>query len=216
MSIPPASAPPTPDGVRAAAAAVKAAIDRHLDAVVARSGQAGSGGDAAVQEAFDALQAAAETYDDLLFEVYEEVTPFESGAGDAAPEGMGDMDEAPPVVSVFLRRDYAVSDPDTLLEAGRAAHRALGAEGGRGDGGNGLVPGDEPAHHGAALFELLAVTGIDGFDENAEDAGLEPLCGTVWLLAGSEAARPDRNPFDDADPERLIFRVNEVIDGDDA
>lgn len=201
-----APAEPTPEAVRSAASALKDAIDRHLAVIEARSGEAGgdvAARDGEVQEAFDALQAAAERYDDVLFDVYEEVTPFEAGGADAAPEGVESL-EGTPVVSLYLRRDYAVSDPDGLLAAGRAAHKTLAES----DGG---APDEEPDHHGAALFQLLAVTGIDGFDESAEEAGLDPLGGTVWLLAAEAGARLDENPFDDADPDRLIFRVNEVV-----
>lgn len=206
-----APAEPTPEAVRRAVGALKDAIDRHLAVIESRSTDADSDSgapDAAVQEAFDALQAAAETYDDVLFEVYEEVTPFEAGGGDAAPAGVDSLEDTP-VVSLYLRRDYAVSDPDALLSAGRAAHQTLAES----DGG---APDGEPDHHGAALFQLLAVTGIDGFDESAEGAGLDPLGGTVWLLAAESGGDLDDNPFDDANPERMIFRVNEVVSDEPA
>lgn len=64
--------PVSPADVRSAAEALKAAIDTHLAAVENRSGE----NDPRVQQAYDALAAAAETYDDLLFSAYEEVTPF--------------------------------------------------------------------------------------------------------------------------------------------
>src|SRR5215475_3094507 len=62
----------TPTDVRAAAEALKAAIDAHLAAVEARGGEA----DPVVQEAYTVLHDAAAAYDDVLFEVYDEVTPF--------------------------------------------------------------------------------------------------------------------------------------------
>lgn len=65
-------AAPTPDQVRAAAEAVKAALDAHLAAVEHRSGE----NDPQVQKAYDDLAAAAEDYDDILYSAYEEVTPF--------------------------------------------------------------------------------------------------------------------------------------------
>lgn len=76
------AAQPTAAEVRAAAEAVKAAIDRHLDAVERRTGD----DDPAVYDAFNALAAAAEVYDELLYERYDEVTPFEiPGADDSLP-----------------------------------------------------------------------------------------------------------------------------------
>jgi len=62
----------TPEQVRSAADALKSAIDAHLVAVEARSGE----NDPMVQAAYDALAAAGEAYDDALFSAYEEVTPF--------------------------------------------------------------------------------------------------------------------------------------------
>ena len=56
--------------VRAAAEAVKAAIDRHLEAVAGTTEE----GDPAVVAAYEDLAAAAITYDQLLYEVYDEVT----------------------------------------------------------------------------------------------------------------------------------------------
>lgn len=67
------AAQPTAAEVRAAADAVKAAIDHHLAAVERRSGD----DDPAVYDAFNALAAAAEVYDELLYDRHDEVTPFE-------------------------------------------------------------------------------------------------------------------------------------------
>lgn len=65
---------PTAAEVRAAAEAVKTALDRHLAAVEHRSGD----DDPAVYEAFNELAAAAEEYDELLYDRYDEVTPSRS------------------------------------------------------------------------------------------------------------------------------------------
>lgn len=65
------AAQPTAAEVRAAADAVKAALDHHLEAVERRSGD----DDPAVYDAFNALAAAAEVYDELLYDRYDEVTP---------------------------------------------------------------------------------------------------------------------------------------------
>lgn len=65
---------PTAAEVRAAAEAVKTALDRHLAAVERRTGE----DDPAVHAAFNDLAAAAEEYDELLYERYDEVTPSTS------------------------------------------------------------------------------------------------------------------------------------------
>lgn len=70
------AAQPTAAEVRAAAEAVKAALDRHLETVERRSGD----DDPAVYEAFNALAAAAEAYDERLYDRYDEVTPSRSRA----------------------------------------------------------------------------------------------------------------------------------------
>ncbi|MGH3523256.1 MAG: hypothetical protein ACRDU4_10640 [Mycobacterium sp.] len=62
----------TSEEVRSAVEALKAALDSHLAAVVARAGE----NDPQVQAAYDSLAAAGEAYDDALFSAYEEVTPF--------------------------------------------------------------------------------------------------------------------------------------------
>lgn len=104
------AAQPTAAEVRAAAEAVKTALDRHLAAVESRSGD----DDPAVYEAFNQLAAAAETYDELLYDRYDEVTPFEiPGAEEALPPYGGP--EEPNALSVLIRRDYAVVEPQRLL-----------------------------------------------------------------------------------------------------
>ncbi len=77
---------PTAAEVRAAAEAVKTALDRHLAAVERRSGD----DDPAVYEAFNELAAAAQEYDELLYDRYDEVTPFEiPGSDDTLPPYTG-------------------------------------------------------------------------------------------------------------------------------
>ena len=109
------SAPTTAD-VRAAAEALKQAIDRHLQAVENRGGEQ----DEQVQDTYAALHAAAEVYDDLLFEVHDEVTPFSFvSAPVEGPQG-GEVDS----ISIVARRDYDIADGERLLSAGRALFAA--------------------------------------------------------------------------------------------
>ena len=201
-----AAPPPTAADVRTAADRLKSAIDLHLSAVESRTGE----NDPDVQAAFDALQAASESYDDLLFEVYDEVTPFENVTGDELPEDDLDPEENPPVVSLFVRRDYALAEPQALLEAGRSAHAAIV------EAGFATEDEEEPTHLGSALYTLFNAAGVDGLDDSAPTAGLEPLGGTVWFVAGDEATPetrtdPDTSPFAGVDEKRLIYRVDEVV-----
>ena len=105
---------PTPSAadVRTAADALKAAIDAHLAAVEVRSDEA----DPRVRAAFLAMAAAAEAYDDVLYDAYNEVTPFEIPS--QYPESEADPGN-PEAISVLIRRDYQIEHPGRLLGAAR-------------------------------------------------------------------------------------------------
>src|ERR1044072_4277160 len=104
---------PSAAEVRAAAEAVKPPLDRHLDAVERRSGE----GDPAVYAAFNELAAAAEVYDELLYDTYDEVKPSEIPGDDTLPAYAGP--DEPSALSVLIRRDYAVAEPQRLLSQGQ-------------------------------------------------------------------------------------------------
>ncbi len=186
--------PPTPAQVRAAAEALKAAIDRHLAAVEARADEL----DPSVLEAFDALAAAAEEYDELLYTVHDEVTPFEVPAepspGYAGPEPV----EA---FSVFIRRDYLIADPEALVTAARNAGEDFDAE-----------DGDSRA----AVAELFDAFDVDEITYRAEEIGLEAAEATLWVVAADSESLGGwhDDPFSDADAERLLYRVD-VVDDDE-
>ena len=190
---PPATSPSAAE-VRIAAEALKSAIDRLLAAVEARVHEL----DPAVLEAFDALAAAAEEYDELLYSVHDEVTPFEvpseQPAGYAGPEEV----EA---FSVFVRRDYVITDPEALLTAARSAGEGFDAEN---------------ADSRAAVAELFDAFDVDEIAYRAEEVGLEAAESTLWVIASD----PDglggwhEDPFSEADAERLLYRVD-VVDEDE-
>lgn len=199
----PTAAAATPDDVRAAAEALKAAIDRHLAAVEARTGE----DDPVVQEAYDAVRTAAEAYDDALFDVYDEVTPFDlveqPGEGEAVAEAADDLDADPETLTVLLRRDYDVVDLDTLVAAGHSARVES----------DGAAAEDEAAgeeeHVGAAVYHLVHAYGVDGLHARAEDIGLEPTGGTMWLL-DEVPGDIDDDAFEGVDEERVRLRLDEV------
>lgn len=193
-------AAPVDDEARAAADRLKAAIDAHLVACARRTGE----GDPDVQEAYDALRAAAEAYDDALFEAYEEVTPFEFQDAPAEP-----VDDAEPErLGLLVRRDYLLSDLDDLLAAGaRAAAESWPEEAGE-------PPAEQVATAGRAFYELLSAYGVDGLDEIAEDSGLDPAGGTLWVVAQPEEDETLYSaPFESVDEERLLYRLEEVFEG---
>ncbi|WP_455354721.1 hypothetical protein [Streptomyces sp. SYSU K217416] len=188
------AAQPTAAEVRAAAEAVKAALDRHLEAVEHRSGD----DDPAVYAAFNELAAAAEEYDELLYDRYDEVTPFEiPGTEDALPY-TGPAE--PSAISVLIRRDYVVVEPQRLIaQADRVA--AVDRDEWPADG----------AGVGAALGVLFGEYEADEIASRHKEFGLEEGDATLWVSAADEPAEPGEwlnAPFDEADPQRVLCRFD--------
>jgi hypothetical protein len=187
---------PTVAEVRAAVEAFKAALDRHLDAIENRAG----GDDPVVYAAFEALASAAEVYDELLYESYDEVTPFEVPAGDAMPEYAGP--EEPEAVSVLIRRDYTIVEPDRLFAQARRA--------GEGD------DDAESATVNAAIGVIFGEYEPDEIAQRHKEFGLEEGDSTLWVSA-VEPAEPGEwldAPFEQADPQLVVcrFDVSAVFD----
>ncbi|MGK5693329.1 hypothetical protein ACSNOJ_10595 [Streptomyces sp. URMC 128] len=195
------AAQPTAAEVRAAAEAVKTALDRHLAAVERRSGE----DDPAVYEAFNQLAAAAEVYDELLYDRYDEVTPFEiPGTEDALPPYTGP--EEPNALSVLIRRDYAVGEPQRLLAH---AQRIEAAEGEDGPAASGTIHG--------ALGLLFGEFEPDEIASRHKEFGLEEGDSTLWVTAAEEPADPGEwleAPFEQVDPQSVVcrFDVSAVFD----
>ncbi|MET7620728.1 hypothetical protein [Streptomyces sp. NPDC005408] len=203
------AAQPTAAEVRAAAEAVKAALDRHLTAVENRTGE----DDPAVYDAFNALAAAAEAYDERLYDRYDEVTPFEiPGADDSLPPYAGP--EEPNALSVLIRRDYAVVEPQRLLaQAQRIAD--LDPEEDRPEN----VPVVGTSVH-AALGVLFGEYEPDEIASRHKEFGLEEGDSTLWVSAADDLPEPGEwlsTPFDQADPQRVVcrFDVSSVFDEDE-
>ncbi|NUK00211.1 hypothetical protein HRW23_31505 [Streptomyces lunaelactis] len=203
------AAQPTAAEVRAAAEAVKAALDRHLEAVEHRTGE----DDPAVYDAFNILAAAAEAYDERLYDRYDEVTPFEiPGADDSLPPYAGP--EEPNSLSVLIRRDYAVVEPQRLLaQAQRIAD---------------LDPDDDRSENApvvgasvhAALGVLFGEFEPDEIASRHKEFGLEEGDSTLWVSASDDLPEPGEwlsTPFDQADPQRVVcrFDVSSVFDADE-
>jgi len=187
---------PTVAEVRAAVEAVKAALDRHLDAIENRTGE----DDPAVYRAFEALASAAETYDELLYDTYDEVTPFEVPAGDSLPEYAGP--ENPEALSVLIRRDYTIVEPERLFAQARRAGE-----------------GDDAASStvNAAVGVIFGEYEPDEIAQRHKEFGLEEGDSTVWVSAVVDAAEPGEwldAPFDQADPQLVVcrFDVSAVFD----
>ncbi|MFF8291724.1 hypothetical protein ACF068_21180 [Streptomyces sp. NPDC016309] len=203
------AAQPTAAEVRAAAEAVKAALDRHLEAVENRTGD----DDPAVYAAFNALATAAEAYDERLYDRYDEVTPFEiPGVEDSLPPYEGP--EEPSALTVLIRRDYAVVEPQRLLaQSQRIADLDREDDGER----TAAVVG---ASVPAALGVLFGEFEPDEIASRHKEFGLEEGDSTLWVAAADELPEAGEwlsTPFDQADPGRVIcrFDVSAVFDEDE-
>jgi hypothetical protein len=203
------AAQPTAAEVRAAAEAVKAALDRHLAAVERRTGD----DDTAVYEAFNALATAAEAYDEILYDRYDEVTPFEIPGADGALPPYTGPDE-PHALSLLIRRDYAVAEPNRLLAQAR---RLAEIDGDTDIPGPVARAGVSPL---AALGVLFGEYEPDEIASRHKEFGLEEGDSTLWVTAADELPEPGEwlnAPFEHADPERIIcrFDVSAVFDEED-
>ncbi|MBT2490255.1 hypothetical protein J7E96_17350 [Streptomyces sp. ISL-96] len=216
------AAQPTAAEVRAAAEAVKVALDRHLDAVERRTGD----DDPAVYDAFNALAAAAEAYDERLYDRYDEVTPFEiPGSDDSLPPYTGP--EEPNAVSVLIRRDYAVVETQRLLaQAQRIADLdpdvdappievEVDAEVGAEERGNAVAIVGGSVH--AALGVLFGEYEPDEIASRHKEFGLEEGDSTLWVAASEDLPEPGEwlsAPFEQIDPQRVVcrFDVSSVFD----
>jgi hypothetical protein len=202
------AAQPTAADVRAAAEAVKTALDRHLAAVERRSGE----DDPAVSEAFNQLAAAAEAYDELLYDRYDEVTPFEiPGAEDALPPYAGP--EEPNAISVLIRRDYTVAEPQRLLAQAQRVEAAEFDDGADDDDAAGTVPG--------ALGVLFGEFEPDEIASRHKEFGLEEGDSTLWVTAAEEPPEAGEwleAPFEHIDPQTVVcrFDVSAVFDEEDS
>ncbi|GAA4926407.1 hypothetical protein ACFPM3_09410 [Streptomyces coeruleoprunus] len=205
------AAQPTAAEVRAAAEAVKAALDRHLEAVENRTGD----DDPAVYAAFNALAAAAEAYDERLYDRYDEVTPFEiPGVEDTLPPYTGP--EEPNALSVLIRRDYAVAEPQRLLAQ---AQRIADVEREDEDETSETAAMVGTSIH-AALGVLFGEYEPDEIASRHKEFGLEEGDSTLWVAAADELPEPGEwlsTPFDQADPGRVVcrFDVSAVFDEDE-
>ncbi|MEU8979664.1 hypothetical protein [Streptomyces sp. NPDC048309] len=200
---------PTAAEVRAAAEAVKTALDRHLAAVERRTGE----DDPAVYEAFNELAAAAEEYDEVLYDRYDEVTPFEiPGTDDTLPPYTGP--EEPNALSVLIRRDYAVVEPQRLLAQAQRVE-AVEEDGATDTAGFDAASG---TIHGA-LGVLFGEFEPDEIASRHKEFGLEEGDSTLWVTAADEPAEPGEwleTPFEAIDPQRVVcrFDVSAVFDDD--
>jgi hypothetical protein len=182
------------------------ALEAHLAACFESTGEA----DAAVQEAYTALRDAASRYDDLLFTVLDEVTPWEFAEGpqveaDVEAE-VDEREDGLTTIALLLRRDYSVADDDAMLAAARQAYAELNPD------ETDAMADSDVNHAGQALYQLLLAYGVDGLDQRAELAGLVRHGGTLWMqeIDAADVSTLAEDPFGVAEEQALVYRLDEV------
>ena len=191
---------------RAAADALKDAIDAHLTACERSTGE----GDPGVQRTYEALHRASVAYDDALYDAYDEVTPWQYAEAPVVEVEGGVEADALTRFSLLVRRDYAVDDLGALLAAGRSAYTEVWPD----DPAEAAVA--DVSTPGRAVYQLIHAHGLDGLAERAEASGLAPFGGTVWVQATDEdddTLEAD-DPFEIVDPDALVYRLDEVYEDD--
>ena len=214
MSEPDDFTPWTPQGaeqLRAAAAAFAAAITAHTEAIIARGPEEGA---RAVLEETDALLPVVMGYVDAQFSYTGTGFPFGVlhqylDEEDGGEPGADEREEDAPVaaISVLQRQDYAVTDEDAVLAAGRHAFAELHPEAGA------QAAVTDVDHLGRALYQ---VAHLDGWDSLGALEGLRPTGGTVVVLRQDEPLGPDpdawpADPFDAGG--ELVYGQSDVYPG---
>jgi hypothetical protein len=192
---PVADGPADPD---AAAARLHAALDAHLAAARARSGEH----DPAVQAAYTELRAAAAAYDDALYDAFSEVTPFDlDEPAEDEPDAAPARPPGPPRMSILARWDYTVIAPENLLAGASAA------------------VGQKIVELEVALAALVDARGHGHLADisRALELGLR-WHGVTTSIYGSMDAGPDddgtewmEDAFANADPEEMLCRVDTPV-----
>jgi hypothetical protein len=191
---------------------VIAAARKHLDAVKAADGRAD---DDEVWRAYVELNNTSCEYDELLLDIFGEVTPWDVEVIDPeeadrqfgvglGPDGQELDDPHPQVISVRQRRDYRVPSVSALIRVAESARRAATT-----------TSGSAPVESvGEAVLELMQVG--DGSLGSLDVPELEPLDGVVIVAEVSEpldpASYPETDaagPFDLGTGDRIVDRLDE-------
>lgn len=110
-------------------------------------------------------------------------------------------------MSVLIRRDYAVAEPQRLLAQAQRVEAAVGD--GTGTEASGTIHG--------ALGILFDEFEADEIASRPKEFGLEEGDSTLWVTAADETADPGawlEAPFEGVDPQRVVcrFDVSAVFD----
>jgi hypothetical protein len=195
-----------------------AALARVFDAARAHLATVRAGADDdAVEAAYLVFNNASAAYDELLFETYDEVTPWQV---DTLAES--DLDESElagdgMTIAVRQRRDYTVPDVEALLAAGTAARRVHGYN--QDADVEGIDADHEVTEVGEAVYELLQATGgslagLDVPELEARNGVLMVNAVAVPLEFSDDPGSGEGDlPFVCIPDSRMLLRIDEEIIG---
>jgi hypothetical protein len=171
-----------------AASAVQIAVATHAAAVIAAGGDIDG-----VFQASEALLPALLEYADAQFDFTGTGFPLgvlEQFVGEDDEDEDAEADGQWPTtgISVVQRRDYVVSDTDSVLAAGRAAYLRVWPDHTEADSDA------DVSHLGRALYQLAHA---EGWDSLAAVEGLEPVAGIVAVVKQDEFLGPDPDEWAD-------------------
>jgi hypothetical protein len=182
----------------------------------------GGADDEVVEAAYRVFNNASAAYDELLFETYDEVTPWQVDTLDDTDFSESELSGDGMTIAVRQRRDYLVPDIEALLTAGTAARKAQGLT------GDHEVEGIETDHEvtdvGEAVYELLqnaggSLSGLDVPELEARNGVLMVNAVAVPLEFGDDPGPGEADlPFVCVPDSRMLLRIDEemVTDGDES
>ena len=189
--------------------ALAEAVRAHGAAVLAQTGAQAEL--PALFAAGDELARAVDSYGDAQWDLTGVFPPVHvHGHGD--PDGAED-DGADPgavvevagLVRIVHRADFAVTDPEAVLAAGRAAYREVWPEDGEEDAAADVTD------LGRALYQVQHAGGLAGLEDVA---GLDPLGSTTWYVDVTDEEEPPEDPYRDDSPQ-LLLRLDETFGPDE-
>ena len=151
----------------------------------------------------DELARAVDRYGDAQWDLTGVFPPVhvhghDEEDGEPAPD---EVIEVAGLVRIVHRADYAVTDPDAVLAAGRAAYLQVWPEDSEQDAAVDVT------ELGRALYQVQHAGGLTGFEDVP---GLDPLGSTTWFVDVTDEEEPPGDPYPEDSPQ-LLFRLDETF-----
>jgi hypothetical protein len=197
-----------------------AALARTFEAARAHLAAVRAGADDEVVEAaYRVFNNASAAYDELLFETYDEVTPWQVDTLDENDFEDTELAGDGMTIAVRQRRDYIVPDVAALLAAGTAARRSQGFA--ADSDVEGLDGDHDVTDVGEAVYELLqaaagSLTGLDVEELEARNGVLMVNAVAMPLEFSDDPGTGEADlPFVCVPDSRMLLRIDEemITDG---